>query len=87
MPVPRMPSDIGCRFRAGSPDAIGRQMPVLGQFLGCRRCAAERRMSVRRLPPSVVGCRAATGPLSLDAGPVLVLVGQNLYMWLDNLHS
>ena len=76
-------------------------MPVPGRFAGCHRTsgAAGAPPDIGCGPPVAagappdVGCRAATGLVSLDAGcfcaagAVLVLVGQNLYMWLDNLHS
>ena len=68
-PVRRMPSDVECRFRAGSSDA---GPPVAAD-------TDHHRIPGRQLPPVpvTVESRAASGP---------ILVGQNLYMWLGNLH-
>ena len=80
-PVCQMPSDVGCRFWAGSSDT---RPPVAAG-------TDHRRMPDRRLPPIpiTVGCRAAgcrryRSPSDAEppvaTGPVLVC--QNLYMWL-----
>ena len=60
--------DIGCRLRAGSPNAAGRRMPSMGRFAGCCRSSdveppIHRRTSDagRRFPPVpiTIECQAA----------------------------
>ena len=58
-PVCRMPPDVECRFRAGSPDAAERRMPV-------RRYTAGRRMPA-------AGCHRYPSPS--DAEPPVRFVG------------
>ena len=87
-PVRQMPPDVGCRPPAATgtdhcrmPD---RRLPPVPITVGCRATGHHRYRSPsdaghRSDSASPVRCRmlCATGP---------VLVCQNLYMWLGNLH-
>ena len=61
---------IGCRFQAGSPDAIGHRMPVPGRFPGCHRTSDASSKPVRRMPP----VRRRTS----DVGPPIATVGRRM---------